>query len=174
MASATYKLPGISRVERILGALAAHPEGLSAGELADLTEPPGRVGQIRCSEKLGELRHFSWVHMIGTAAGRGRYPARAVGIWQLAAGADEVLLLKRAGRGDDARARRNTGQDFDAVALRAGIRVRFGKIFPTGRYVSACEPLFIGSGYTRADRRDRMLQRRTRSEQEVPCEHGGA
>lgn len=94
MASATYKLPGVSRAERILGALAAHPEGLSAGELADLTEPPGRVGQIRCSEKLAELRRLGWVHMIGTATGRGRYPGRAVGIWRLAVAADEILLIR--------------------------------------------------------------------------------
>jgi hypothetical protein len=94
MASALYKLPGVSRAERILGALAAHPEGLSAGELADLTEPPGRVGPIRCSGKLAELRRLGWVGMVGTATGRGRYPARAVGIWQLAAVAEEITLLR--------------------------------------------------------------------------------
>lgn len=94
MASAIYKLPGVSRAERILGALAAHPEGLSAGEIADLTEPPGRIGQIRCSEKLAKLRRIGWAHMNGKATGRGRYPARAVGVWQLTVAADEISLLR--------------------------------------------------------------------------------
>jgi hypothetical protein len=45
------------------------------------------------TSQLAELRRLGRVHMIGTVTGRGRYPGRAVGIWRLAAAADEILLI---------------------------------------------------------------------------------
>lgn len=87
------RLSGTTRAERILGALAAHPGGLCAREIADLTGEPGRVEMIHCLAKLGELERSGWVSLAGKATGRGRFPGRAVHVWKLAADDGLITLV---------------------------------------------------------------------------------